>query len=355
MAESKPRVWVSQPLFDDVVAQLAEHFELTCETQVRSYSSDELAECLAPLDGALVTLNERIGAAEIASARNLRAVANVGVGYNNLDLDALSAAGIAATNTPDVLTETTADLGFALLMATARRITEAEAFLRDGQWGAWSFTTLLGADLHGSTLGILGMGRIGQAIARRARGFGMRVVYHNRSQLTPEVEADVGASYVGFDELLAASDHLVLVLPYTPASHHVIDTDALAKMKPTATLVNIARGGIIDEVALADALANGRLAGAGLDVFEGEPKVRPELLALKNVVLTPHIGSASLATRRAMVQLAVDNLIAAMGVGPNAGHPPSLLNADALIAANTGGAIVGAKKNGATKTTTTKR
>jgi gluconate 2-dehydrogenase len=355
MAESKPRVWVSQPLFDDIVEQLAEHFELTLETDVRSYSSDELAERLSPLDGALVTLNERIGAAEIGSARNLRAIANVGVGHNNLDLDALSAAGIVATNTPDVLTETTADLGFALLMATARRITEAEAFLRGGQWGAWSFTTLLGADLHGSTLGILGMGRIGQAIARRARGFGMRVRYHNRSQLAPDAEAEVGASYVGFDELLASSDHLVLVLPYTPASHHVIDAGALAKMKPTATLVNIARGGVVDEIALADALANGRLAGAGLDVFEGEPKVRPELLALKNVVLTPHIGSASLATRRAMVQLAVDNLIAAMGIGADAGNPPSILNADALEAAKTGGAIVGDKKNTATKTTATKR
>jgi gluconate 2-dehydrogenase len=350
MAESRPRVWVSQPLFDDIVEQLAGHFELTCETRVRSYSSDELAERLAPLDGALVTLNERIGAAEIASARNLRAIANVGVGYDNLDLEALGAAGIAATNTPDVLTETTADLGFALLMATARRITEAEAFLRDGRWGAWSFTTLLGADLHGSTLGILGLGRIGQAIARRARGFGMRVVYHNRSRLEPGREAEFGASWLGFEDLLSSSDHLMLVLPYSPASHHVIDAAALARMKPTATVVNIARGGLIDELALADALANGRLAGAGLDVFEGEPKVRPELLALRNVVLTPHIGSASLATRRAMVQLAVDNLIAAMGAGPDAGNPPSLLNAEALKAARTGGATVGANK-----TTTSKR
>lgn len=348
---TKPRVWVSQPLFEDILGQLAEHFELACETQVRTYSSDELAERLAPLDGALITLNERIGAAEIASARNLRAIANVGVGHNNLDLDAFSAAGIAATNTPDVLTETTADLGFALLMATARRITEAESLLRAGKWNSWSFTTLLGADLHGSTLGILGMGRIGQAIARRARGFGMRVRYHNRSQLKPEVETEVGASYVGFDELLSRSDHLVLVLPYTPASHHLIDAGALAKMKPTATVVNIARGGIIDELALADALANGRLAGAGLDVFEGEPRVRPELLALKNVVLTPHIGSASLATRRAMVQLAVDNLIAAMGVGPNAGNPPSILNADALkaVRSESGGAALAGKKTTATK------
>ena len=272
------------------------------------------------------------------------------MGYNNLDVEALSAAGILASNTPDVLTETTADLGFALLMATARRITEAERWLRDGQWGQWSFQTLLGADIHGSTLGILGMGRIGQGIARRgALGFGMRVLYHNRSRLPDATEAEVGAQYVDLDTLLAQADHLVLVLPYSASSHHIIDAGALAKMKPTATLVNIARGGIVDEVALADALANGRLAAAGLDVFEGEPTVRPELLALHNIVLTPHIGSASQATRRAMVQLAVDNLTAALGLGPNAGHPPSAINADAVAAAKTGRATVGGKKVGDAK------
>jgi len=350
MAESRPRVWVSQPLFDDIVDQLRAHCDVATTQAVTRYTSTDLAEKLASLEGALVTLNERIGASEIAGAPRLRAVANVGVGYNNLDTAALGAAGIAATNTPDVLTETTADLGFALLMATARRITEAEAFLRAGQWNTWSFTNLLGADLHGSTLGILGLGRIGQAIARRARGFGMRVLYHNRSPLDAKVEAELGASYVSFDNLLNGSDHLVLVVPYTPAAHHLIDADALAKMKPTATLVNIARGGLVDEVALADSLANGRLAGAGLDVFEGEPTVRPELLALKNVVLTPHIGSASLATRRAMVQLAVDNLLAALGFGPDAGRPPCLVNADALDAAKAGGATTGD-----TKTTTIKR
>ncbi|PPT28638.1 2-hydroxyacid dehydrogenase [Xanthomonas arboricola] len=358
MSESpRAKVWVSQPLFDDVVAQLGEHFELTTTARVTAYSPAELAARLASLDGALITLNERIGAAEIASAPQLRAIANVGVGYNNLDLDALSAAGILASNTPDVLTETTADLGFALLMATARRITEAERWLRDGQWGQWSFKTMLGADLHGSTLGILGMGRIGQGIARRgAHGFGMRVLYHNRSQLPATTEQALGAQYVDLDTLLAQSDHLVLVLPYTKDSHHIIDAAALGKMRPTATLVNIARGGLVDEIALADALANERLAGAGLDVYEGEPSVRPELLALHNVVLTPHIGSASLATRRAMVQLAVDNLIAALGKGANAGHPPSALNADAVAAAKQGGARAGeATSTGTGKTVTTKR
>jgi glyoxylate/hydroxypyruvate/2-ketogluconate reductase len=345
MAESRPRVWVSQPLFDDVVARLGAHCALTTTADVTKYSQQELAAALTPLDGALVTLNERIGAAEIAAAPRLRAIANVGVGYNNLDLDALSAAGIVASNTPDVLTETTADLGFALLMAAARRISESERWLREGQWRQWSFQTMLGADVHGSTLGILGMGRIGQAIARRAAGFSMRVLYHNRSRLPAEVERAHRAEYVGFDDLLARADHLLLVLPYSPQSHHILDVAALAQMKPTATLVNIARGGLIDELALADALAHGRLAAAGLDVYEGEPAVRPELLALRNVVLTPHIGSASAATRRAMVALAVDNLLAALGIGADAGRPPNALNLDAIAAgAGNGDAIIASKK-----------
>ncbi|WP_433925961.1 2-hydroxyacid dehydrogenase [Stenotrophomonas nematodicola] len=345
MADPRPRVWVSQPLFDDVVERLGQYFDLDMTAEVTRYTPSQLAARLAGADGALITLNERVGAAEIANAPRLRAIANVGVGYNNLDVDALSAAGILASNTPDVLTETTADLGFALLMAAARRITESERWLREGQWGQWSFRTMLGADIHGSTLGILGMGRIGQGIARRgALGFGMRVLYYNRSRLPEATEAEVGATYVDLDTLLAQADHLVLVLPYSAASHHIIDAAALAKMKPGATLVNIARGGIVDELALADALANGRLAAAGLDVFDGEPTVRPELLALRNVVLTPHIGSASQATRRAMVQLAVDNLTAALDKGPHAGRPPSAINAGAVHAARAGAAFVGAKK-----------
>lgn len=331
MAEQRPRVWVSQPLFDDTVAQLGAYCDVVATPEVTAHDSAALAAQLAGMDGSLVTLNDRIGAAEVAGAARLKVIANVGVGYNNLDIPALSAAGILATNTPDVLTETTADLGFSLLMAAARRIVESDRWLREGQWGQWSFTTMLGADLHGSTLGILGMGRIGQAIARRGHhGFGMPVLYHNRSQLPAEQEQAVGARYVGFDELLARADHLLLVLPYTAQNHHIIDAAALAKMKPTATLVNIARGGIVDERALADALANGRLAAAGLDVYENEPQVPPELLGLRNIVLTPHIGSASLATRRAMVQLAVDNLLAGLGLGPDAGHPANAINADLL-------------------------
>lgn len=327
MAESRPRVWVSQPLFDDVIARLGEYFEVVSTSQVTEYTPQQVSAALAEADGALITLNERIGSEQIAAAQRLRAIANVGVGYDNLDVPALSAAGIVATNTPDVLTGTTADFGFALLMATARRITEAERWLREGHWRQWSFQNLLGADLHGSTLGILGMGRIGQGIARRASGFDMKLLYHNRSRLPEAVERETRAAYVGFDELLAQADHLVLVLPYAKESHHLIDAQAMLQMKPTATLVNIARGGIVDEDALADALCNGRLAAAGLDVFEDEPAVNPRLLALRNVVLTPHIASGSLATRRAMVSLAVDNLIAALGCGPHAGSPPNRVGA----------------------------
>jgi len=333
MAESRRRVWVSQPLFDDVIGRLGEYFDVRGAAEVQAYTAAQIAAHLRGSDGAVVTLNERIGAAEIADASRLKAIANVGVGYNNLDIPALDAAGIVATNTPDVLTETTADFGFALLMATARRITEAERWLRDGQWRQWSFSSMLGVDLHGSTLGILGMGRIGQGIARRAAGFGMRVLYHNRHRVDAAIERECHAGYVDFDTLLASSDHLVLVLPYSPAVHHLIDAAALAKMKPTATLVNIARGGLIDEPALAQALSRGHLAAAGLDVYEGEPDVRPELLALRNVVLTPHIASASLATRRGMVSLAVDNLIAALGEGPDAGRPATPINPGVLAIA----------------------
>lgn len=330
MAESRPRVWVSQPLFDDIVARLQEHFDVLQVPVVSEHGAGQIAAALREVDGALVTLNERIGADEIADAPRLRAVANVGVGYNNLDVPALHARGIVATNTPDVLTETTADFGFALMMAAARRVTEAERHLRAGKWQGWNFKGLLGADLHGSTLGILGMGRIGQGIAKRASGFDMRVLYHNRSRLPADVERSCKAEYVDFDTLFAEADHLVLVLPYSAATHHIVDAAALAKMQPTATLTNIARGGIVDEAALADALERGRLASAALDVFEGEPAVNPRLLALDTIVLTPHIASGSLATRRAMVALAVDNLIAALGAAPDAGRPPTPIRPAAI-------------------------
>ena len=308
---SKPKVLVCRAVFPEVLARLAQHFELETNQDDATWSGEELARRLHGKDGAFTTGADRIDGAVLATCPTLKICANMAVGYNNFDIAAMTQAGVLATNAPDVLTETTADFGFALLMATARRITESEHFLRAGLWRRWSYDMFAGAEIHGSTLGILGMGRIGQGIARRgAHGFGMKVIYHNRSRLDAALEAECKASYVSKDELLKTADHLVLVLPYSAASHHAIGAAELALMKPTATLVNIARGGIVDDAALASALRHKTIAAAGLDVFEGEPAVHPDLLTLPNVVLTPHIASATLPTRLAMANLAADNLIA---------------------------------------------
>lgn len=311
---AKPAILVARAIFPDVLEKLAQHCTVESNTEDRDWTPEELVRRLQGKVGALTTGSQRIDAALLAACPDLRIVANMAVGYNNFDLDAMTRAGVQGTNTPDVLTETTADFGFALLMATARRITESEHFLRAGHWKSWRYDMFAGAEVHGSRLGIIGMGRIGQGIARRgAHGFGMEVVYHNRSRLTPDLEAACKARYLGKEELLRTADHVVLVLPYSPQSHHTIGAAELALMKPTATLVNIARGGIVDDAALAAALRDRRIAAAGLDVFEGEPRVHPDLLALSNVVLTPHIASATVTTRRAMAMLAADNLIAFLG------------------------------------------
>jgi gluconate 2-dehydrogenase len=328
---SRPRVLVARAVFPEVLAVLRQHVEVDDNQADTPLGEDGLIARLQGRQGLFVTAGDPVTARVVAACPELRAVCSMAVGYNNIDLAACTAQGVLVSNTPDVLTETTADFGFALMMAAARRITEGERYLREGRWNRWSYDMLAGADVHGATLGILGMGRIGQAIARRgALGFGMPVVYHNRSRLPAEAEATLKARYVSKDELLRQADHLVLVLPYSAASHHAIGAAELALMKPTATLTNIARGGVVDDAALAQALAAGTIAAAGLDVFEGEPAVHPGLLAVPNVVLTPHIGSASLPTRRAMAQLAADNLIAALGCGPQAGRPPTALNPEVL-------------------------
>ncbi len=307
---SKPKVLVARAIFPSVIERLAQHFEVQTNPTDEVWPKDVLARNLSDKVGAFTTGSERIDAAVLDACPQLKIVANMAVGFNNFDVDAMTARGVLGTNAPDVLTETTADFGFALLMATARRLTESEHYLRAGQWTKWHYEMFSGSDVHGATLGILGMGRIGQGIARRgAHGFGMNVIYHNRSRLAPELEAACKARYVSKEELLKTADHLVLVLPYSAASHHAIGAPELALMKPSATLVNIARGGIVDDAALAAALRDRRIAGAGLDVFEGEPKVHPDLLSLSNVVLTPHIASASGPTRLAMGNLAADNLI----------------------------------------------
>jgi gluconate 2-dehydrogenase len=312
----RPAILVARAVFPEVIASLRQHVEVDTNDDDTPFTPSELIARLQGKVGVLTTGSERIDAGLLAACPQLKVVCNIAVGFNNFDLPAMTAAGVLATNTPDVLTETTADFGFALLMATARRLTESEHFLRAGHWNRWSLDMFAGAEVHGSTLGILGMGRIGQAIARRAaHGFGMPVIYHNRSRLDASTEGDLGARYVSKTELLQQADHLMLVLPYSAESHHAIGAAELAQMKPSATLINIARGGIVDDEALAVALRERRIAAAGLDVFEGEPSVHPHLLTVPNVVLTPHIASATLKTRRAMADLAADNLIAFFSKG----------------------------------------
>lgn len=324
----KQKVLVTREIFPDTVDRLRQYFDVEVNETGEPFSAEALLGRAADKEGLLV-LSDTISADLVAAAPHLRAVCNMSVGYNNLDLPALNARGIVATNTPDVLNETTADFAWALLMATARRVTEAEHYLRAGKWSSWRFDMLTGTDVYGSTLGVIGMGRIGQAVARRAKGFGMRVVYHNRSRVAADIEHELQAEWLEKDALLSCADHIVLVLPYTPANHHTIGAREIALMKSNANLINIARGGIVDDAALIEALQAGRIAGAGLDVFEGEPALNPGFLALTNVVLAPHIASASVPTRRAMANLAVDNLIAALGQGPRAGDPPNVVNPEA--------------------------
>jgi len=321
------RVLVARRLFPEVVERLRAHFDVYYRESDEPAAPDVLATRLQGCAGALIAGTERIDTALLDACPALRAVCSMAVGFNNIDLSACSAHGVLATNAPGVLTETTADFGFALMMATARRIAESEHWLRAGQWTHWAVDLFAGSDVHGATLGILGMGRIGQAIARRgALGFGMKVAYHNRSRLSAADEVAVGARYLGLHDLLCEADHLVIVVPYTPETHHLIGATELALMKPTATLTNIARGGVVDDAALAGALRERRIAAAGLDVFEGEPSVHSGLLQVPNVVLTPHIASASLPTRRAMANLAATNLIAAL----TGGTPPTPLNPGVL-------------------------
>ncbi|MEY4694989.1 MAG: Glyoxylate/hydroxypyruvate reductase, partial [Pseudomonadota bacterium] len=286
---TKPSILVARAIFPEVLQALTQVFDVESNQADDVWSAAELTRRMQGKVGALTTGSERIDAALLQANPQLKIVANMAVGFNNFDVPAMTAAGVQATNTPDVLTETTADFGFALLMATARRVTESEHFLRAGKWTKWSFDMFAGAEVHGATLGIMGMGRIGQGIARRAaHGFGMQVLYHNRSRLSPELEAECKARYVSKQELLQTADHVVLVVPYSAESHHTIGAAELALMKPSATLINIARGGIVDDAALAKALAARQIAAAGLDVFEGEPAVHPGLLTVPNVVLTPH-------------------------------------------------------------------
>jgi gluconate 2-dehydrogenase len=321
-AGSRPRVLVAREIFDDVLEYLGRHLEVSSNQSDVPLAPEALALALADKEGALTSLADRIDAPLLERCPKLRAVCNMAVGYNNIDVPACSARGVQVTNTPGVLDEATADFTWALLLASARRLGEAQDWLRAGHWQGWSLKQFLGQDLFGATLGILGMGRIGQAVARRAQGFRMRVLYHSRRRIEAARERELGAAHASFEELLAQSDFLAIHLPYSPATHHRIGAAELARMKRSAVLVQVSRGGVVDDRALAGALARGELAAAGLDVYENEPRLLADFLALPNVVLAPHIASSTRATRHEMSRLAAQNLVEALTTG----RPSNLVN-----------------------------
>lgn len=304
----KPSLLVTRRVFPEVLQALEPHYTLETNQDDAIWPRPEFVARASGKDALFVVASDAVDRDLLATVPTLKIVATGSVGYNHVDVGACRERGIVVSNTPDVLTEATADFGWALLMSTARRVTESERWLREGLWKRWAWDQFLGADVHGATLGIVGMGRIGSAIARRARGFGMRLIYTNRSPAANE--AELGATRVALEDLLGQADFVLLVLPYSKQTHHTIGEAELARMKPTACLINLARGGIVDDAALARTLAAGTIAAAGLDVYENEPALAPALLACSNVVLTPHIASATRSSRLGMAMLAADNLIA---------------------------------------------
>lgn len=326
----KPKVYMTRRIPDQFVKQISD----ICE--VRMWQEEDtpvpyeiLEEEIKDVDGLLCLLTETIDESLIKKAENLKIIANMAVGYNNIDINSATDHGIMVTNTPGVLTETTADLTFALLMATARRLVEASDYLKNGEWKTWSPMQLTGQEIYGATLGIVGLGRIGEALVKRAKGFDMDVLYYNRSRKY-EQENELGITYSSLENLLRVSDYVCIMVPYSPETHNLIDAEQLSLMKETAILINTARGGIVNETALYEALKNREIWGAGLDVFENEPvSIDHPLLTLPNVVTLPHIGSASIATRMKMAGLAVTNLIA----GLQNEQPKNLVN-DVNVKAN---------------------
>jgi gluconate 2-dehydrogenase len=321
----KPKIQVTREVFDETVAFLAQHCEVESNQDDVAFSPDVLAKKLADKDGVMCALTDRIDAGLVERCPRLKVVANIAVGYNNIDLAACTARGVMATNTPGVLDDSTADLAWALMLGAARRLTELERRIRAGEWKGWRLKQWLGVDVHHATLGVFGLGRIGQAIARRAAGFEMKVLYHNRKRVPAEIEKRCNAAYATKDDLLRQADFVVLQVPYSPETHHLIGARELKLMKPTAVLVNSTRGGVVDDAALIAALKDGTIRAAGLDVFEGEPALNPGFLGLDNVVLMPHVGSSTEATRRAMALTAAKNLVAAL----TGAVPPNLLNPEA--------------------------
>jgi len=305
------RVVVTGRVPEAALEKLRAEHEVDAWTGTESIGREELLRRVAGADAILSLLTERVdGELLDAAGPQLKVVSNVAVGYDNIDVPACTARGIVATNTPGVLTEATADIAFGLILMATRRLGEGERLIRAGQPWKWGMFFLLGSSLQGKTLGVVGMGGIGQATARRAKAFGMDIVYQSRSEIDPAIAAELGARRVDLDELLTVSDVISLHCPYGPATHHLIGAEQLSAMKSSTYLVNTARGPIVDEAALAAALREGVIAGAGLDVFEKEPQVHPELLDLENVTLVPHLGSATVETRTAMAVLAAENTLA---------------------------------------------
>ena len=320
----KPRVLVTKRVYPEAVELLRGHFEVDYEGTDEGLTPDALLARAAGCQAVMSQLVDKLNAPVIGQLGGIRILANVAVGFDNIDVPAATAAGIYVTNTPDVLTETTADFAFALLMAAARRVVEGHAYVHSGEWKKWLIDLLVGQDIGGQTIGIFGIGRIGLAVARRAHGFGMRILYCDDRPASAEVTQELGLERVSKDELLRQADFVSLHVPLLPSTKHLIGTAELASMKPTAILVNTSRGPVVDEPALAAALKAKQIAYAGLDVFENEPKVHPDLLTIDNVVLAPHIASASVSTRRRMSTMAAENIIAALG----GKRPANLLNAE---------------------------
>lgn len=312
----RPPLLLTCPVFPEIIDQLSAQFDLQLNQGATVFTERELIHQLQNKHAVFTAGNARFTEHVLQQAPELKLICAMTAGYDNIDVVACQKRGIVVSNAPQVLNQTTADFAWALLLATARRVTEAEQWLRAGNWKHWMLEGFLGADIYGKTLGILGMGQIGQAIARRSMGFDMQVLYHNRSRLSLDQELHANnARYVSKQELLSETDHLILMVPYSPATHHCMGSEEFSQMRPSATLINVARGGVVDDAALIAALKGKQIAAAGLDVFEHEPHFNSEFLALPNVVLTPHIASASEATRRSMQQCAVNNLIAFFKTG----------------------------------------
>jgi lactate dehydrogenase-like 2-hydroxyacid dehydrogenase len=318
----KPAVLVTKRIYPEAIEFLQSRVEVDYENTDEGLNPDQLRERLRGKQGVVSQLTDKFDAAVIGGLEGIKVLANVAVGFDNIDVPAATKAGILVTNTPDVLTDTTADFAWALLMAAARRVVEGHHFVHSGKWSKWRIDLLVGQDVHHRTIGIFGMGRIGQAMAKRAGGFSMRILYHDAFRAPAEVEQALGLEYVDAATLLRESDFVSLHVPLLPETRKLIGAEQLRLMKPTAILVNTARGPVVDEAALAEALAQNVIAGAGLDVFEAEPKVHPTLLTLDNVVLAPHIASASVDTRRKMSMMACENAAAAL----EGRRPANLLN-----------------------------